>query len=396
VRILIGWDNESQAELISLYLNASDNEVIVASDRAGILAAAKTGRYLDAILMTTSLPGMDEAYEIFQALRSVVPDCPIVGACYAPDVFRMARFLTCGMRSYVLRDDGADFVFLLQATLENTVASVRAEREQKISERLREEIESVRKMQESIIPQDLVSPPGYQICARYEPSQMRVMGGRPVLMAGGDYYDVFSLDDQSIVVLVGDASGHGMKACMSIMTMHTLVRMIRNHAYQEPAAFVTEVNRRLCEQAIISNEGGFITLMYGILRSDRNEFQWSCAGHPPPIAHNLITGTVEPLGSDDSGGLPLGIYADAEYETHSAPVALHSRLLLYTDGLLEAFPENAEGHQEFGMHGVRETMRKCTASPLNDALQALFDDTHAFTQGSGRHDDTSVVLLERT
>jgi serine phosphatase RsbU (regulator of sigma subunit) len=207
---------------------------------------------------------------------------------------------------------------------------------------------------------------------------------------------VFSLDDSSIVVLVGDASGHGMKACMSIMTMHTLVRMIRNHAYQDPASFVTEVNRRLCEQAVISNEGGFITLLYGILRSDRNEFQWTCAGHPPPICQELTTGRVEPLGDENTGGLPLGIYADTEYETIVSPVPPHSRLLLYTDGLIEAFPERSENHKEFGVEGVRVTLREAKQLSLSDTLQKLFDDTQAFTQGTGRHDDTSVVLLERT
>jgi serine phosphatase RsbU (regulator of sigma subunit) len=311
------------------------------------------------------------------------------------EVFRVARFMTNGMRSYMLRDSGGDFMFLVRSALEGVVEAIRAEREQKIAERLREEIESVRKFQESIIPRDLRCPPGYKIAARYEPSQIQVMGGRPVVMAGGDYYDVFTLDDQSVVILVGDASGHGMKACMSIITMHTLVRMIRGQQYQNTAEFVGEINRRLCEQTVISDDGGFITLFYGVLRADRGEFQWTSAGHPLAMLHEKDGGEIKTVGSRANAGLPLGIYPDVQYETFSVPVPSKSRLLLYTDGLVEAISEGAEQHREYGVNGVVETLKRSSAAPIDRTLQALFDESYAFTGGAGRHDDTSVVLLER-
>ena len=395
VRILVGWDDPEQADLIALYLDVEGNELLIAKDDAELLAESDGRQKWDVILLATSSPHLDHAFELFQGIRARRPEAPVVGACGTSDVYRMARFMTAGMRSYVLRDAGAEYLFLLQASLENVVAAVRAEREQKIAERLREEIDSVRKLQESIIPRNLKSPPDYGICARYEPSQVRVFGGRPVLMAGGDYYDVFSLDEKNLVVLVGDASGHGMKACMSIMTMHTLVRMIRNREYQDPAVFVAEVNRQLCEQSIISAEGGFITLLYGILRADTNEFQWTSAGHPPPLVYCLDDEAGSRFGDPDAGGMPLGVFADAEYESYITPIPPRSRLLLYTDGLIEAFPDNGAEHCEFGIKGVLESMVRTRDLPIAGALQSLFDDTHAFTQGSGRHDDTSAVLIER-
>jgi serine phosphatase RsbU (regulator of sigma subunit) len=347
------------------------------------------------MLLALGLADEERAFAVFQRLRRAQPDCPIVGACHATDVYRVARFMTNGMRSYMLRDAGGDFVFLVHATLEGVVESVRAEREQKIAERLREEIESVRRLQESIIPHDLSCPAGYHIAARYEPSQIQVMGGRPVIMAGGDYYDVFRIDDQSMVILVGDASGHGMKACMSIFTMHTLVRMIRGERYQETAAFVAEINRRLCEQSIIKDEGGFITLFYGILRTDRHEFQWTSAGHPLALLQEFRDGSVASIGTREHTGLPLGLFADAEYTSSVTRIPAASRLLLYTDGLVEAIAEGEDNHREFGEAGVTETLRRHASSPLPDALWALFHESSAFTLGAGRHDDTSVVLLER-
>lgn len=396
MRILVGWDDPGEAELITLYLGIDENEVIVTTTKDQFLKKAFSEEYWDIILMTAAMPDIDTGYEIFTKLRKQRPDCPIVGACHQPDVFRIVRFMTNGMRAYVLRDAGGDFVFMLQATLQSTVEAIRAEREQKLAERLREEIESVRKLQESVIPADLEAPDGYAIAGRYEPSQIQVVGGKSVTMAGGDYYDVFTLDDNNIVLLVGDASGHGMKAAMSIMTMHTLVRMIRTQRYKETAQFVAEVNNQLSEQSVVNDEGGFITLLYAILNLERQEIQWTSAGHPVPIRQDLDTAEVELIGPDDAGGLPLGIMPDVEYDTYVSPLPPRSRLLLYTDGLEEAFPEGKPGrHHQFGMNGIKETLKRTCKEPLNVALQALFDDSNAFTEGAGRHDDTSIVMLDR-
>jgi serine phosphatase RsbU (regulator of sigma subunit) len=70
-------------------------------------------------------------------------------------------------------------------------------------------------------------------------------------------------------------------------------------------------------------------------------------------------------------------------------------LLLYTDGLIEAFPESGGKHVEFGVKGVADCMKRNLDKPIEQALRALFDDSNAFTKGSGRHDDTSAILIER-
>ena len=394
MRILVGWDSPEEADLISLYLSIDDNQVTIVTDADELRQQAKSATW-DIAVLSTSLPDQEQSFELFQEFRRLQPDCPVVGACRSREVFRLVRFITNGMRSYILRDVEGDWVFLLQANLESVLHAVKAEREQLIAAKLREEMESVRQLQATIIPRELDSPPGYRICARYETSQLRIMGGRPVTMAGGDYYDVFRIGEESTVVLVGDASGHGMKACMSILTMHTLVRMIRNNRYDHPADFVAAINKHLCEQSVVSEEGGFITLLYGILNASRGEFQWSSAGHPIPLLQDLGRDVIEPIGSNDAGGLPLGITDGVDYETHTVQIPLHSRLLLYTDGLAEAFPGDQQGHEEFGLDGILRTMKESREVPLEDALEALFQRSHEFTQGAGRHDDTSIVLLER-
>ena len=214
-------------------------------------------------------------------------------------------------------------------------------------------------------------------------------------MAGGDYYDVFSMKENELVLLVGDASGHGMKACMSIMTMHTLIRMIRENLYNNTADFVAQVNRRLCEHNIIQDEGGFITLLYCALNTTTHSMEWTSAGHQVPLLQNLKTNEVIPLGSEDEGGLPLGINTDLPYDVKRSVIPPNHRLLLYTDGLAEAFPEGGDQHDEFGTDGIVGALKAAVELPLDQALDTLFIASHDYTGGAGRHDDTSVVLLER-
>ncbi len=395
MKILVGWDNAEEAELINLYLGASGNEVTLAPSADDVELLVANGINWDAVLMPACFPDWDRGFEVLKAIQRALPDCPVIGACQSGEMVKLARFLGQGMRSYVLRDQSGDFVFLLQVTVESVVQAVQAERERKISEKLREEVESVRKLQESIIPRDMIVPEGYTIRARYEPSQLRVLGGQPVSMAGGDYYDVFPVDQKNVVLIVGDASGHGMKACMSIMTMHTLVRMIRGNKYRESSAFVAEVNRMLSEQSIVTGDGGFITLLYGILVGERHELEWSSAGHPIPLLQNLETNEVVPLAADDAGGCPLGITTENTYSQCVSKIPPHSRLLMFTDGLVEAFADDESGHIEFGVDGVIGVLQACRHKSLDETLCELYSKSFEFTRGAGRHDDTSVLIMER-
>lgn len=395
MRILVGWDDADQADLLKLYLDAEDSDAEFFPIGPQLLEAAGAQPW-EAALLAVGGQNDDPAYDVFCELKRCAPDLPIVGACPTTDMYRIARYLTSGLRGYVIRDGAGDFMFLVRAVIEAAVKQAEAERVRYIADQLRREIDSVRKLQDAIIPRKIDSPSGFHIVARYEAAQIRVVGGQPVTLAGGDYYDAFVLPDETIVLLVGDASGHGMKACMSIMTMHTLIRMIRSNAFRDAGQFVAHVNNQLCEQAIVNEDGGFITLLYAILNPKTNTLQWASAGHPTPLLHRFEDNSVIPITGDDVSGLPLGIVPDAEYTVVTSSLPPDSRLLLYTDGIIEAFSDDEGSHREFGQNGLVSTMLKCRAASLSETLQQLFDDSLAFTNGLGRHDDTSVLLVERS
>ncbi len=394
MKILAVWDNEREADLIEMYLGVEENEVTMTSTPDQFRAALESDAGFDIVLMTIGLPDPEAGFELFELARKHYPEAPVVGACPPEDVFRVVRFMAHGMSAYVTRDAGGDYIFMLQAIMDSTFEAVRAARNKALTEKLKEEVESVRKLQDSVIPKKLIAPEGYQIVGRYEPSQIRVLGGKPVTLAGGDYYDVFTLKDGKVVLMVGDAAGHGMKSCLSIMTMHTLVSIMRRHDYYDSGHYVDEINKSLAEQAIVTDKGGFITLVYCILDAEKQTLQWSAAGHQPPLMQNLSTGEIAPLGDEADGGLPLTIDEDEEFESYTCQLPDNCRLLLYTDGLEEAFPEGDDENQ-FGVEGIIRTMAETAEQPIEQALDRLFDASNEYTEGTGRKDDTSVLLLER-
>jgi serine phosphatase RsbU (regulator of sigma subunit) len=222
-----------------------------------------------------------------------------------------------------------------------------------------------------------------------------VVGDQPVVMAGGDYYDLFRPDERTLIVLIGDASGHGLKACMAIMAMHTLIRMMTGDHFRDTAAFVGEINQRLCENSIVQSGGGFITLFYAAIDTVAHTMNWTSAGHPLALLHRFATNEVVTVGSDSDTGLPLGIVPDVAYSANTLELPPASEVLLYSDGLTDAFPLDRPGHAQFGVRGIVETLRTCERAGPENTVAQLFRASMEHAGGQGRHDDTSLVLLER-
>lgn len=397
MKILVAWDVPSEAELLELYLGGGgENEVVLARSAEQVVSLLREQSF-DVVFAALTFPDtVDAGFALFNQMQHYA-GCPIVMGARPQEMINLPRFLIRGLRYYLYRDPAGDFIFLVLSTLESAIAATRAEEERKLVEHLREEINGVRLLQEAIIPRGLQPPPGYRAVARYEPAQLSMVGGKPVIMAGGDYYDLFRPDPQTLVALVGDASGHGLKACMSIMTMHTLVRMLGTTRFSDTSGFVGYINGLLCSNSIVQSGGGFITLLYAVVDTGAHKVSWTSAGHPPAMLQRLDSDVVTQVGTNADGGLPLGIADGMPYEAFTFQMPPNSRLLLYSDGLTDALaPGEGVGGKMFGVDGIMRALREGRDRPLEQAMEHLFAASHQFTGGLGRHDDTSVLLLERS
>lgn len=397
MRILVAWDEPEESDLLNLYLTGGGEHEVVIVHEAETFRTQVQDHAWDVLLLTLTFPdSAEDGFRLFEEAHQTLPGIPVVLAVRPEETINLPRFLMHGLRTYLYRDPNKDYIFLILSTLESAIAVVRAEEAKRLADHLRREIEGVRLLQEAIIPKGLNVPSGYAAIARYEPSQVTVMGDRPVVMAGGDYYDLFCPRENLLTALIGDASGHGLKACMSIMTMHTLVRMLANEQFRETASFVGAINQRLCESSIVQSGGGFITLLYSTLDTASHTVTWTSAGHPLPLLQNLQTNEVKQVGDNSDGGMPLGIMAGVEYISYNLEMPPHSRLLIYSDGLADALPPGGETDiPAFGTEGIIQAMKDSKDLDVEKALDHLFQASSQFTGGDGRHDDTSALLLER-
>jgi PAS domain S-box-containing protein len=177
----------------------------------------------------------------------------------------------------------------------------------------------VETLQRALLPTRLPQLPGVHVAARYLPGGM----GSDV---GGDWYDVFPLEDGRIGVAIGDVAGHGLRAAA---LMGQLRNSLRAYAIEgHPPAVVVDLLNRLVRDL---EQGWMATLLYMVLSPDDSEIRFANAGHMPALAMEM--GDARFI--DVERGPPLGVGQDGEYAEVVEQVQPGSTLLIFTDGLVE-------------------------------------------------------------
>ena len=227
-------------------------------------------------------------------------------------------------------------------------------------------------IQRSLLPHSPPPLPDFTVQTLYRP-------GRSV---GGDLYDVVGVGDRHVVIVIADASGHGVSAAMlSVLFKHRL-RVVDEASGRpcRPAEALRALNTSLRRD--ITAPGLFITAAYCLLDTDSRELVVSSAGHPPLI----WLGTNGETRAIDATGPALGLYADAAFAEHRCRLGQGDQILLYTDGLLDPEREHPSGTERIAnalrsLEGDRAPLRK------------LFGELAHGVSWEDR-DDATIVLLE--
>jgi hypothetical protein len=240
--------------------------------------------------------------------------------------------------------------------------------------RVRDELEVARDLQRQLLPGAGPDLPGWAFAQSY----------RTANEIGGDYYDFLALPDDRLVIVAGDASGHGMAAGLLMVIAHTSLRLSAD-LDPRPEAAVPLLNRAL---ASTGGRRAFLTLFYGLLEPATGRLDYVCAGHPFPLLRRL-GGEVEELGT---GSLPLGIRRELRIEPRSVVLGPGDLLLVHSDGLAEeVHPTTGEA---FGFDRLRRLLAPGgDAREVHDRVLEAFD---GFLAGESQRDDVSLVVVERT
>ena len=205
-------------------------------------------------------------------------------------------------------------------------------------------------------------------------------------MIGGDFYDLFSLGEHQIGIVMADVSGKGLKAAVQTAMLKYTLRGFALETPDSPGAVLARVNDVLCSP--MSSHDGFVTLFYGVLNTQTAEIVYASAGHEPPLHHTARTGRVTPLPATD--GLALGCVPNVPYEECRLLLAPGDLLLLYTDGLTEA---RAADGRFLGLDGLVALLPAADV-PADLAVQTLYDAVTDFA-ADVRRDDVAMLALRR-
>lgn len=222
---------------------------------------------------------------------------------------------------------------------------------------------AARQIQQTLHPQKLEELQGYKVETFY----------RPFREVGGDYFDVIELPNSRTLFAVADVSGKGMPAALLAANIQALVRSIAN-VEPDPLALARQINKHLSRYTPADR---FATAVFVVLNRDSGELAYVNAGHDSPIV--FCSGTTTLL---ESTGIPLGLFAGAEYKVGRAVIPPGGALLLFTDGLIDSIPaENPTDR-------LRDT--------LADDSQRTVATIESLIDPRLNKDDVTILLLERT
>ncbi|ORW05835.1 SpoIIE family protein phosphatase [Mycobacterium kubicae] len=245
-----------------------------------------------------------------------------------------------------------------------------------IAERERDLIEQYATvLQRTLLPPALPDIPGLALACLYHPASAR--------QVGGDFYDVFALDDQRWAFFIGDVEGHGAEAAVVTSLIRYTLRSAALHI-SDPTEGLAQLNTVLLKEM---NPRRFCTVLFGTLRSSGDgggfEITMATGGHPPALRLDAGSGTAEKIRS--SGGMLVGATPSATFDACRLHLQPGQTLLFYTDGLIEA----RHSRFPFGEEDLAAFARQRAAM----GARGLVDDLAALIPKLEPDDDVAVLAI---
>ncbi|MET9503731.1 SpoIIE family protein phosphatase [Streptomyces sp. NPDC006622] len=224
---------------------------------------------------------------------------------------------------------------------------------------------------------DLPTTEGLLLAARYLPATRG-------LNIGGDWYDAFPQPDGSLLAVIGDVTGHGLRAAIMMGQLRTALRAYAVEG-DSPAQLLTRLHRLLRHQ----QPELYATAVIARFRPGDPTVVWAAAGHPPPLVR-APDATVRVL--DAKPGIMLGVPLPYTYEDHCTELAPGSTLALYTDGLVE---RRALGI-DLGIGRLARALSSLGARELEQDLDVAAESLLKPLLYDSERDDDVCLLLCRT
>jgi predicted ester cyclase len=251
------------------------------------------------------------------------------------------------------------------------------EREVRMRERVEQELRVARSIQQASLPKEVPTLENWQITPYYQPARE----------VGGDFYDLFELEDGRVTVVMGDAAGKGIPAALVVSATSSVLRAVAQAlGSSSPSEVLAQVNETLFAR-IPPNM--FVTCFYAILDPKNGSLKYANAGHDLPYLNRSGDDDAEEL---RARGMPLGLMPEMSYEEGEVSLREGNCILFYSDGLVEAHDSQGE------MFGFPR-LRALVAQPGEEKRSLgdyLLEELHTFVgEGWEQEDDITLLTLKR-
>jgi len=245
-------------------------------------------------------------------------------------------------------------------------------------ERVNREIEIAREVQERLFPQEMPKLLGGTVAGHCRPAQG----------VGGDYYDVFPLQDGRLGLAIGDVSGKGISAALLMASLRASLRGVTLDNPRDFAKLMDKVNR-LVYEASASNR--YATFFFSALHPVTRVLECVNAGHNAPLVlRHKPDGSSEILRLEADGPV-VGLLPFAPYTEQSLQLEAGDLLITYTDGISEAMTHDDEEWGEERMMAAAASAKDASAQAV---LDKIFAEADKFTAGAPQHDDMTLLILK--
>lgn len=240
--------------------------------------------------------------------------------------------------------------------------------------RLEHELAMARKIQFSLLPMDTPKMAHLEVASYCTPADE----------VGGDYYDYFHLSEDRLGLLQADVSGHGASAAMVMTMLKGIVHAIA-HQFEGADRVLTEVNKIIT--AIIPAEM-FVTMVFLIVDLQNKRVRYSNAGHNPFVLYRSHTKSAEMV---HLPGPALGLSSLAAYREETIPLQAGDALILYTDGVTEAFNPDGDMFEEARL---LEAVSEVGEGGSSEMVEHIRGKVETFTGGAKQSDDIALIALK--
>jgi sigma-B regulation protein RsbU (phosphoserine phosphatase) len=253
------------------------------------------------------------------------------------------------------------------------IENARLYEEEKRLQQMEEDLRTARNIQRSLLPKQNPSLPDIDIVGLN-------LQAREV---GGDYYDFIHIDEDHWGIVIADVSGKGMPAALLMANVQATLRSqaFTSHTSKE---CVTNSNSLLCRSV---EKGKFVSLFYGILDIKEKSLTYTNAGHCYPLIFNQ-KGEFKEL---QKSGLVLGVLEDYAYQEERVILQPGELILLYTDGITEAFNQKDE---QFDEGRLIEVIRDNLNSDVKGISEQIVNCVIAFQEDVPQSDDLTLVVMK--